>query len=509
MSQKLFKEEFVSHLNGTSLGEISLGLSLPPLCLMFRGLVLISLCMENQLLGCSWFVHLLFDFTVLVAPLVFSCTVFSGFLILFPVGLIALNTTLLLQLYNTRRPVVPVRSKHIIDEFLNCKLEAEHIPSVTVFRVSINMLTAVSILAVDFVSFPRRYAKTESYGTGVMDFGVGAFVFANALVCPEVRRKNTQCSQSKEVNVVKQLISVWPFILLGVGRLITVKAADYHEHTSEYGVHWNFFFTLAVVRVASSLLLTHFSVNRSGMLSVIIAVFYQIVLQSTELKMFILHGNTDDVSRTGFLNANREGIFSVIGYVAIYMAGIQVGLFVLTKRITVKDWIPAICWLMFGSFALFTLLWVVQIYIEPVSRRIANLPFCIWIVAQSLYFLSFILLLDLVLLFAKLLSGGSVVPSSWNISHSFNLTQRRISNQKFKPFIQERNASNCCLFEAINRNQLLFFLQSNVMTGIVNMLTDTINTSTAFSIFILLLYMFCNSFIMYVLHMRKITIKYW
>ncbi len=49
------------------------------------------------------------------------------------------------------------------------------------------MTTIICILAVDFVAFPRRLAKTETYGTGLMDLGVGCFTFANALVSPEAR----------------------------------------------------------------------------------------------------------------------------------------------------------------------------------------------------------------------------------------------------------------------------------------------------------------------------------
>ena len=36
-------------------------------------------------------------------------------------------------------------------------------------------------------------------------------------------------------------------IVLGLGRVVTVRAANYNEHGSEYGVHWNFFFTIAAV----------------------------------------------------------------------------------------------------------------------------------------------------------------------------------------------------------------------------------------------------------------------
>ncbi len=43
------------------------------------------------------------------------------------------------------------------------------------------LYTCVGILAVDFHAFPRRYAKAENFGQGLMDMGVGAIVFAGGI----------------------------------------------------------------------------------------------------------------------------------------------------------------------------------------------------------------------------------------------------------------------------------------------------------------------------------------
>ncbi|NXS04512.1 PIGW protein, partial [Oxylabes madagascariensis] len=326
MSQKQLKEAFISNLNGTSLLEISAGLSLPPLCLLCRGLLLILYHLHHGKPVSSRKYSLLLDFLVLVSPLLFSCTVLSPIIFFIPVILAAFCAGIFFKIYSGRKREARAPFGQIVEEFQKACLDPECIPAITVFRVYVNVLTSISILAVDFPQYPRRYAKAETYGTGVMDLGVGAFIFGNALVCPEVRQRSHTTQFS---SLARQAFSVWPLIFLGVGRLLSVKSIEYHEHTSEYGVHWNFFFTLALVRLAASLLLAIFPKHKAWLVALALAVLYQLLLSTTSLKTFILHGSDGRDSRLGFLNANREGLFSLFGYLAIYLASVQVGLWLL------------------------------------------------------------------------------------------------------------------------------------------------------------------------------------
>ncbi|XP_006138694.2 glucosaminyl-phosphatidylinositol-acyltransferase PIGW [Pelodiscus sinensis] len=504
MSQKLLKEAFISNLNGTSVLEISIGLTLAPLCIACRGLLLILYYLHNGTSLHSRKYHLLLDFTVLVAPFVIICTVLSPVFPLLPITVGAICVGLFYKIYNQRNCCIRTPLKQIVHDFLKTNLEPNYIPSITVFRVYINILTAINILAVDFPQYPRRYAKTENYGTGAMDFGVGAFIFGNALVCPEVRQKPSMV-QSKFSCLAKQVLSVWPLVLLGLGRLISVKSVEYHEHFSEYGVHWNFFFTLAVVRLTASLVLTLFPANKSWIVGMFLAVFYQLILDTTHLKMFVLYGSDGKDTRVGFLNANREGVFSLLGYLAIYMASVQVGLYLLKRRTLVKDWIEVICFFLLTTFILFLFLYMSQVYIDPVSRRIANLSFCIWTVAQCLTFFIWFLVTDLILVFTKLLVNGSRVPCCWNFTQPPNTNTKH----ELEPTSIKRKGLSICIINAIDRNQLVFFLLANVMTGIVNMTLDTIHSNTPFTLFVLHLYMFTNCLFMYTLHAKNITLKWW
>ncbi|NXC05093.1 PIGW protein, partial [Orthonyx spaldingii] len=506
MSQKQLKEAFISNLNGTSLLEISAGLSLAPLCLLCRGLLLILYYLHYGKPVSSRKYSLLLDFLVLVSPLLFSCTVLSPVIFFMPVILAAFCAGIFSKIYSQRKREARAPFGQIVKEFQRMYLDPEYIPAITVFRVYVNVLTSISILAVDFPQYPRRYAKAETYGTGVMDFGVGAFIFGNALVCPEVRQK-CHTAQPRFSHLARQVFSVWPLVSLGVGRLLSVKSIDYHEHTSEYGVHWNFFFTLAFVRLAASLLLAIFPRHKAWLVALALAVLYQLLLSTTSLEVFILHGSDGRDSRLGFLNANREGLLSLCGYLAIYLGSVQVGLWLLQRRASVRGWLGALRGLALAVVALLVFLQLCQACTEPVSRRVANLSFCTWVLAHCLLLLGFFLLTDLALVFTQLLVKGPGVPCCWKV------VQPPGSSKKHRveavPVGREDKLSQPCLISAINKNQLLFFLLANVMTGAVNILVDTIHSKATFTLCILHLYMFFNCLIMYILHAKNIVLKFW
>ena len=69
-----------------------------------------------------------------------------------------------------------------------------------------------------------------------------------------------------------------------------------------------------------------------GISGVAIALLYQYLLSSVGLREFVLNGRHGNGSREGFVDANREGLCSCAGYLALYLIGVQLGMFLFQKR---------------------------------------------------------------------------------------------------------------------------------------------------------------------------------
>ncbi|KAG9581131.1 GPI-anchored wall transfer protein 1, partial [Aureobasidium melanogenum] len=193
-------------------------------------------------------------------------------------------------------------------------------PFITTYRGAMMIITCISILAVDFPVFPRRFAKVENWGVSLMDLGVGSFVFGAGLVYARQALKEEDEDATKVPFANKMNSAVMhslPMLALGFLRLWTVKGLEYQEHVTEYGVHWNFFFTLGLLPIFVTILQPVIKYIPSySALGFALLVPYEMLYTYSDLGMFMFMAPRDD-----FISANREGIFSFLGYLAIFIVG--------------------------------------------------------------------------------------------------------------------------------------------------------------------------------------------
>jgi phosphatidylinositol glycan class W len=247
------------------------------------------------------------------------------------------------------------------------------------------LTTCLAILGVDFAAFPRRYAKAEGYGTGLMDVGVGAIMWAGGLVSaaaaaaaatpapapaagavpdPKSVRQRGSCSWLTVTRrrLGRGLRAALPLVALGGARLVATSVVGYQQHVGEYGLAWNFFWSIAGVSLAT--LALPVPPGWLGPLGLAVSGAHQALL-STDLRLTHLtaplgadstaaaaeaaaargsagtsgalpvHGSlgawlhaelpAEQRSQLGFLAANKEGVGSLPGYWALHLLGAAVG----------------------------------------------------------------------------------------------------------------------------------------------------------------------------------------
>lgn len=118
-------------------------------------------------------------------------------------------------------------------------------------------------------------------------------------------------------------------LVIGGIKVVVHKAVDYQEHVTEYGVHWNFFLSLGMVVVLSSLIEAK-AITRI-VISINVMIVYQLGLNAG-IEDFIFNGPRDN-----FFNMNREGIFGCIGFFCIYQIGLGLKQIVLDSKSYLKN----------------------------------------------------------------------------------------------------------------------------------------------------------------------------
>jgi len=324
-----------------------------------------------------------------------------------------------------------------------------------------------------------------------------------------------------------------PLLLIGLIRLATNKGLEYQEHVSEYGVHWNFFFTLCCVEgfmvvwkgLKRNLTSTNNNLPVDFILALIMMIPYQIYLSYGGGQDFIENGerrcNNDSFICNAYV-ANREGILGVVGYLSLRLLSEDLGRICLLPRMgdSTKQ--------RNGN-------------IENGERRCNNDSFiCNAYVANREGILGVVGYLSLRLLSedlgricllprmgdsTKQRNGKQMVQRRlfvaslmlWIAHLCLTLglqipTSRRSTNASFILWSLAHNMSLLCMIhyimlrteefngsssgqhtpkilEAVNRYGLVVFLSSNIITGLVNLFLDTLHSSDGKAMLILSIYL--------------------
>ncbi|KAJ8729131.1 hypothetical protein PYW08_000712 [Mythimna loreyi] len=318
-------------------------------CILFTVLCSVYIAIKSRFPFCCQYAY---EYLVIVLPMVIAHTILAEYIYTLNFIIFFLLQINLIFYYPS-----------VVKKFMQKNVfHNNRIALISCLRGLTYLITALCILAVDFQDFPRYLAKTERYGYSLMDTGVGLFVVVSGLVHKDLRQQRLK-------DIIKgNLKMICILVVLGVGRFLSVKQLDYQEHVTEYGVHWNFFFTIAVCKLLSTIVL-YFS-DKAISLCVLSLVFHEFALY-IGLQDWVF-GNSP---RDSLISANREGISSCLGYVSIYVFGVVIKNILLDKKVTKCE---TQIKLLIGTVIMWTLTNVVDI-IRPTSRTLANAGYCIYI----------------------------------------------------------------------------------------------------------------------------------
>lgn len=481
------KENFVTGLHGSSIEEINL-----VSCVAIFSYICIKIL--NRVSPDNH-INPFVDFSLNWVCLLFAMTLYSsniGLLILLmvvPCLIVCIFGKAYYTSTKNRSNKLPSKQVSKFDQTSFYLVKKSYI---TTYRSHMLILTCLAILAVDFPIFPRRFAKVETWGTSLMDLGVGSFVFSNGLVYARSSLKSTRRIPFHK-RVFNALKSCHTLLFLGLLRLYFVKNLEYQEHVTEYGVHWNFFMTLSLLPLVLVLIDPIADYIPRFLIALAISGVYEwfLVKDNTFINYLILS------PRDNIIDANREGLVSFIGYCAIFLWGQSTGCYLLgniptknnlykasivpinTKEnrstslwdriTTVKPLKGLIIW--FCVTALMTK-FILLVHPQDISRRFANLPYTLWIVSFNTGYLAIYCAIDKI------------------FNKSTDLTQ----------------PTSLCI-EAMNTNGLILFLLANVTTGLVNMTVSTLDMSDLLAITTLIGYAAFIALVAVLLYINKIFIR--
>ncbi|KRX57319.1 GPI-anchored wall transfer protein 1 [Trichinella sp. T9] len=426
---------------------------------LLRSSILLSMAASSSTL------RFLVDYCCLILPTVLAVSIFRD-----SIGslLACMLTVSLALLYVGNVGSTAIVPSGRVQLLLSGQFSDHHSVTITYFRSYVFVATSVCILAVDFGTFPKRFCKTEQFGYSLMDVGVGMFTFANGLVSPVARMRTPK--------LCKELKNAMLLATIGLARLVFVRWSGYAVNETEYGADWNFFFTLASLKITVELLVVVcvLPVGCTLAVAALLAVGYEFALQFAGLEVYLLEAFSTRC-RT-FFSLNREGLHSLFGYASLYLVGVHVGRLLfnfrqqLNERNNIAGWsilkmIKLLIFCAAFAFACYHCSWL------P-SRRLANASYVIW--------MCFLCIFDTLSIFVLVFIVQCLYMSIPAVCRN-------------QSDVEWNWIFGSCLWTSINKHGLLYFLLSNVITGLVNMTVETKTFNASASLVILVTYSFLGS----------------
>lgn len=465
LEYKTLHESAMQNNNGTSALNVFLHI-VPSYFTIFHTVQLLSAASISHIPG-----RFLVEFSLVVLPFLLMVTILDH---------LATNIAVTLALVTVVSAVHQLKNKTHFTPFVQIPGKRPQFMSST--RALINLMTAVCILAVDFRIYPRQLAKTETFGFGLMDVGVGLYVFSNGIVYKVDQERKLDLHRIKDV-----LVGSFPLCVLGAARFFVTQEIDYQQHVSEYGVHWNFFVTLAIVKIFGTLIMDLVKDPEIAKFIAISVLCCHEMMLHLGVSRYVLN---EEIGRSNFLDANREGVASVAGYVALYLASTYVGSVMRPSveiqpvkkflRQTIKlSIIAGVCWKM--------------IYVCEdmfgVSRRLANMGYVFWILSIGATMSVLFMLLEVFVYYVRFEEPKT--PDQIMKGDDFCIP--------YSPLI----------LNAINENGLAFFLGANLLTGLINMLFQTMLLEPPAALVINCYYIFMLCVVVVFMYVNKIKLKIW
>ena len=178
-------------------------------------------------------------------------------------------------------------------------------------------------------------------------------------------------------------------------------------------------------------------------LVIVLFITYQYSLCKFNLKDFIFYSE-----RSTFLSANREGFFSIFGYLSLYLISEYLSKIYIFSNYSIDPrQIPKNMFKLFIAF--FCLYFISETLVQSISRRLANLTFVLYILMISY---SLLFLLSLIDLYIQPIN--QIIP----------------------------------ILQKISTHQLLLFLFANLLTGAINLSIKTIFMPDSIALIILAVY---------------------